>query len=228
LSGIFVETHKRSFVAFLALLLIVVVALIFLLVTEAAFEKIGFTRLQFALILSGTLIGSMVNIPLWRSSGEVAVPRVREVQAFWVTYRIPYYEEARVSTTVAINVGGAVIPILASSYLIATHHGLILQFVVATAVTSVLVHAVAKQVPGVGVVTPALLPPIFAAVAAFLLAEGSAGVVAYVAGTLGALIGADLSNMRRVYRSGAALMSIGGAGTFDGVFLTGIIAALIA
>jgi len=41
------------------------------------------------------------------------------------------------------------------------------------------------------------------------------------------MIGADLWNLGRVAELGAPLVSIGGAGTFDGVFLTGIIAGLI-
>jgi uncharacterized membrane protein len=48
-----------------------------------------------------------------------------------------------------------------------------------------------------------------------------------VSGTLGALIGADLTNLRGIGKLGAPMASIGGAGTFDGVFLTGIIAVLL-
>src|SRR5438034_965094 len=52
--------------------------------------------------------------------------------------------------------------------------------------------------------------------------------VAYVAGSLGALIGADLLNLPRITAIGAPVVAIGGAGTFDGVFLTGILAGLLA
>ena len=52
--------------------------------------------------------------------------------------------------------------------------------------------------------------------------------VAYVAGSMGTLIGADIMNLHRVVELGAPMLSIGGAGTFDGVFLTGIIAGLLA
>jgi uncharacterized membrane protein len=53
-------------------------------------------------------------------------------------------------------------------------------------------------------------------------------VIAYVSGVLGTLIGADLMNLNRVADLGAPVTSIGGAGTFDGVFLTGILAVLVA
>jgi uncharacterized membrane protein len=45
---------------------------------------------------------------------------------------------------------------------------------------------------------------------------------------LGTLIGADLSNLGRISEGGTSVASIGGAGKFDGIFLTGIVAVLIA
>ena len=50
----------------------------------------------------------------------------------------------------------------------------------------------------------------------------------YIAGSLGTLIGADLTNLDKVRGLGAPVASIGGAGTFDGIFLTGILAVLLA
>lgn len=85
----------------------------------------------------------------------------------------------------------------------------------------------ARPVKGVGIATPVFIPPIAAAVLAFLLSPGEPRTVAYVAGTLGTLIGADLLNLKKIPKLGAPVASIGGAGTFDGVFLTGIIAVLI-
>ena len=63
---------------------------------------------------------------------------------------------------------------------------------------------------------------------AIVLAPGSAIVIAYVSGVLGALIGADLLNLPKIPKLGAPVASIGGAGTFDGVFLSGIIAVVLA
>jgi uncharacterized membrane protein len=55
-----------------------------------------------------------------------------------------------------------------------------------------------------------------------------AAPLAYAGGSLGTLIGADLLNLPRIEELGAPVASIGGAGTFDGIFLAGIIAVLIA
>jgi uncharacterized membrane protein len=75
---------------------------------------------------------------------------------------------------------------------------------------------------------PAFIPPIVAAITAIVLAPGAPLAIAYVSGVLGTLIGADLLNLHRITKLGAPVASIGGAGTFDGVFLSGIIAVIIA
>ena len=51
--------------------------------------------------------------------------------------------------------------------------------------------------------------------------------VAYITGSGGTLIGADIVNIGRVRELGAGVASIGGAGTFDGVFSSGIVAVVL-
>jgi uncharacterized membrane protein len=72
------------------------------------------------------------------------------------------------------------------------------------------------------------VPPIATALVAVLIARQNAAALAYVSGSLGTLIGADLLNLDAVRELGAPVASIGGAGTFDGIFLTGIMAVLLA
>lgn len=212
----------------LAVLLVGAVALLFLSVSEFAFARIGFSPLEFAIVLVATLIGSSVDIPLYKVRTLVPIVVVQHVRAFGVVYRVPRRAAAWASTVIAVNLGGGVIPVVVSLYLLATHESLIAYALIATFVTSVLVHLIARRVEGVGIVTPAFLPPLFAALAAYVLVPGQPAVVAYVCGTLGCLIGADLTNLRGADHSGAEMESIGGAGTFDGVFLTGIIAVILA
>ena len=119
------------------------------------------------------------------------------------------------------------VPVAVSLYLF-VHGGLGLAALLAIGVVTAVVHLLARPVAGVGVVVPGLLPPLVAATAALVLAGGAAPPVAYVAGVLGTLIGADLLNLHRVSRMGAPVVSIGGAGTFDGILLSGVIAVLIA
>jgi len=86
----------------------------------------------------------------------------------------------------------------------------------------------ARVVPGVGISLPAFIPPLVAAGSALLLASEFAAPIAYIAGSLGTLIGADLLNLEKIKNIGAQVVSIGGAGVYDGIFLVGVIAAFLA
>jgi len=74
---------------------------------------------------------------------------------------------------------------------------------------------------------PVFVVPLVAWAAAIVLAPGAASRIAYVGGTLGVLIGVDLLNLPAVRRLPALMLSIGGAGVFDGIFLVGVLAALV-
>jgi uncharacterized membrane protein len=183
----------------LFLLLIVFVLMIELRVLSYAYRKIGVPPRYMFAVLVLSLVGAHVNLPLYVSHG----------------------------TVVAINVGGALVPILLSLYLF-FRLGLQGRMLIATAIVAVIVHSLARIVPGAGIAVPMLIPPLAAAGVGLLLSYRRAPPVAYVAGSMGTLIGADLLNLSRVTELGAPMLSIGGAGTFDGVFLTGIIAGLLA
>jgi uncharacterized membrane protein len=182
----------------LALLLVVFVLMVELRILRYAYRKIGVPPRYMFAVLVVSLVGSHVNIPLY------AVGR----------------------TVVAINVGGALVPILLSVYLFFRTR-LYGRMVAGTVIVALIVHALARVVPGAGIAVPMLIPPLVAAAVGLVLSFRRAPPVAYVAGSMGTLVGADLLNLHRVADIGARVVSIGGAGTFDGVFLTGIIAGLL-
>lgn len=211
----------------LALLAGAITVILLLSLGDIAFERLGFNSVEYLLILWGTLLGSMINVPVGEVKSSEPLVAVQEVRVFGLYYRVPSVVYKQSITVIAVNVGGAVIPILVSAYVLLSHTNLILAAIIGTIVVAVMVHLMARKVKGVGIVTPAILPPVIAAVVSYLLVPGSPAVVAYVSGTLGALIGADLTNLRGIGKLGAPMASIGGAGTFDGVFLTGIVAVLL-
>jgi uncharacterized membrane protein len=86
----------------------------------------------------------------------------------------------------------------------------------------------AYPVPGIGIAVPIFVPPLITTAAAVLLSREYAAPLAYIAGSLGTLIGGDLLNLGKIQGLGAPVASIGGAGTFDGIFFTGILAVLLA
>jgi uncharacterized membrane protein len=90
------------------------------------------------------------------------------------------------------------------------------------AFVAVVVHVLAGPAEGLAIAVPAL-----ARAAALILSAHGAAAIAFVAGALGTLIGADLLNLGPPRDLGAGVPSIGGAGTFDGVFRGWIVGALL-
>jgi uncharacterized membrane protein len=214
----------------LLFLLLVVLFGVFIVVVEMrilsyAYRKIGVRPRYAFLVMLLSLLGSHVNVPLYSVPVEHIVPP-HAVTIFGLDYEVPATIVPG-STVIAINVGGALIPILVSLYLF-FRSGMPGRMLLGIAIVAVVVNRLAQIVPGVGIAVPMVVPPLAAAAVALLLAFRRAPPLAYVAGSMGALIGADLVNLPHVAELGAPIVAIGGAGTFDGVFLTGIIAGLIA
>jgi uncharacterized membrane protein len=205
-------------------LLVLLFLLIMVGAVSYAFDKIGLDpTVVFALFLA-CLIGSYINIPVHRLRNE-AVLMDQVVSVFGFRFRIP--TRARPETVVAVNVGGAIIPCLIAFYLLATT-SYRFQALIGIAIVAAASKLLARPVPGMGIAMPAFIPPIIAALVGLLLAPSQAPMVAYTSGTFGVLIGADLLNLQHLTMLRAPVVSIGGAGTFDGIFLTGIIAVLLA
>ena len=195
------------------------------LITIAA-GKIGLTPNQVFLFLLASLLGSHVNLPLTRVRREADPLEETLVRFFGVPYVVPRLSE-EAYTVIALNVGGGLIPVLLSLYLW-VKNGLFLAPLLGTILLSYVCYRLARPVPGVGIAVPFLIPPLVAALFAILAAPHKAPAVAYISGTLGTLIGADLLHLRDIPRLRTPVASIGGAGTFDGIFLTGIVAVLLA
>jgi uncharacterized membrane protein len=213
------------FVLALLVLAVVVIGLIEIGVLEYAYERIGISRRYAFMILLLSLVGSYVNIPVAQFPAERVITG-QEVLYFGMLYVIPV-EQQWPGTIVAVNVGGAMIPIALSVHLILANK-LYLETAAGVTIVAVIVHLLAHPLAGVGIAVPVFLPPLVAAGSAFVLARRSRPALAYIAGSLGTLIGADLTNLGAIPGLGAPVASIGGAGTFDGIFLTGILAVLLA
>jgi uncharacterized membrane protein len=219
--------HKPSFFVFFGLLALVILVLIFAGLISFTFENAG--PWAILIILAGSLICSSINIPLYKVRAKIPMVQEEFVRWLGLTYRVPKVSYQEAYTQLAVNVGGALIPTAMSVYLLTiSASSIVLLSLIGIAIVTAVTYFVARPVKGVGIVTPAFVPPIAAAVVAVVLSPAQPGIIAYVAGTLGTLIGADLLNLGRISDLGAPIASIGGAGTFDGVFTTGIIAVLLA
>jgi uncharacterized membrane protein len=214
-----------SYFSILAAILIVLIVVIEVRALRYAFLRIGLSSRVAFLVLLASLIGSYFNIPVVELPARQILTR-EEVQFFGMHYVIPVTAEWP-GTLIAVNVGGALIPVVVSLYLLITHH-LWIRGAIAVACVAAICHLLAYPVQGLGIAMPIFVPPIACAVVALVLSRSEAAPLAYIGGSLGALIGADLLNLDKVQGLGAPIASIGGAGTFDGVFLTGILAVLLA
>jgi len=209
----------------LVLLFAGLIILIQLRILRYAYMRLGVGPGVALLLLFGSLVGSYFNIPVTVLPGK-AVRSGEIVDFFGMRYVVPLVTQWP-GTVLAVNVGGAVIPTLMSTYLMLRYR-LWLKATIAVIAIAFIIHMMATPVRGVGIAVPVFAPVVVTAILAFLLSREYAAPLAYIGGSMGTLIGADLLNLDKIGDLGAPVASIGGAGTFDGIFLTGILAVLLA
>ncbi|MGC2049240.1 MAG: DUF1614 domain-containing protein [Gallionella sp.] len=213
-------------------MLIFVLALAFLVgfvqlgLITIAFDKLGLSPESAYQLMLCTLVGSMINLPLFTLAADSSVqPKMPAEMSRWPFFKpLPFTGKV----TVAVNVGGAVVPVAFSLYLFAHNPLNPLQIIIAVAVVAIIAHTSSRPLSGIGIGMPMLIAPIAAALIASILDPLQRAPLAYIGGTLGVLIGADLLRLKDIRKLGAPIASIGGAGTFDGVFITGLVAVLLA
>jgi uncharacterized membrane protein len=213
---------RESFFIFLFVLLLLFI-IIQLQVIGFVFSKLGLSQNGASLLLFSSLFGSMLNLPLFRirSHTPIQQPPLALMDSFWQRRLKPGY------TLIALNTGGALIPVSFSIYLFYTHHLPFMQILIAISMTTFISFLVSTPIKGIGIGMPIFIAPITAALTALLLDPEHAAPLAYIGGTLGVLIGADLLRLGSIRDMGIPVAAIGGAGTFDGIFITGIIAVLL-
>jgi uncharacterized membrane protein len=209
----------------LVFLFVGLIILIQLRILRYAYMKLGVGPGAALFLLFGSLIGSYFNIPITILPGQL-VKSGEVVDFFGMQYVVPLVQQWP-GTVLAVNVGGAVIPTLMSTYLILRYQ-LWVKATIAVVVIALVIHSMATPVHGLGIAVPVFAPVVATAILAFLLSREYAAPLAYIGGSMGTLIGADLFNLDKIGGLGAPVASIGGAGTFDGIFLTGILAVLLA
>ena len=206
-------------------LLVFLVAIVQVGALTLAFDKLGLSAESGFLLLFASLFGSAINLPLFSVRAEAPPADAVPVAMRGLLRHMARQFHGR--TLIAINVGGGLIPVLFSLYLV-TRGGLPpLPVVMVIGIVAGMSHMISRPLPGVGIGMPLFVAPITAALAALLISPAHAAPVAYVGGTLGVLIGADLTRLGDIRRMGTPLAAIGGAGTFDGIFMTGIVAVLL-
>jgi len=219
---VFLPISIILFILFI-LLLPVLILLVQIQIVQIAFDRLGLSPSVGIMFFLLSLLGSSINIPIMRRDVTTVVEPDLGFMPFFARPRLPVMQKQ----ILAINLGGAIIPLLLCIYLLFRTPPL------ATAVSTIVIIIVAKMlsrpVRGMGVVLPAFIPPIVSALLAFLLSPANPAPTAYVSGVLGTIIGADVLNLPTLLKArDPGIISIGGAGIFDGIYLVGIIAVLLA
>jgi uncharacterized membrane protein len=174
---------------------------------RALFEDVGLGGKEVALLVLGSIAGWAVNVPVLIAGG----------------------------TYLAVNLGGAILPMILVAAWARKRKLRPFATLVGTALVAFVAWRIVEFQPSAGIVTayPLFFLPIVVALAFALLVSlrnAAAGVpVAYASGSLGALIGADIlhvDEIRAHFLSAKdnTIISIGGAGVFDMVFLAGTVA----
>jgi uncharacterized membrane protein len=221
----------------LVLAMPLIIIYLFLRFTEAAFEQVGFDHWHASLAVFGSIFGSLFNIPLYSATAS-SYPGwylwlANSFSSGFPTNFHPFY--------LAINLGGAIIPLIISVHLVLARRVSALKAVIGVVIVTILTYHLATPVPYQGIVLPFWITPALAAICGLVLARGYSGApaLAYISGSIGTLLGADIMNLLTpgvipaLSPAAAAparqmVLSIGGAGVFDGIFLTGILAVLFA
>lgn len=210
---------------------------LFLRLSETAFQMVGFSHWHASLAVFGSILGSMVDFQLT----STPISSYPDWYASLMSLSSQDVSADFHPLYLAINLGGCIIPLAISAHLIARRQANLKKALLGMAVVAVITYLAAQAIPGEGIVLPIWLSPLLAALTGLLLAGGlrRAPPLAYISGTMGTLIGADLLSLLtpgilpalsplELHRTSPVVLSIGGAGVFDGIFLTGIIAVLLA
>ncbi len=210
---------------FLFISLILLLAFIHIGILSIAFEKLGLSQGSIFILLFLSLIGSSFNLPLFTVRSELPPMDMMMPMPFQLGgKRAP----APGRTIIAINIGGGMIPTLFSCYLIfnqgLSYSSVLITIILITGIS----YYFSRPIQRLGIGMPILIAPVSAALIAITINPSHSAPLAYISGTLGVLIGADLLRLKDIRKMGVPFAAIGGAGTFDGIFITGIVAVLLA
>lgn len=182
------------------------------------------------LFVIGIFLGGLINVPVWRRSGP-SVIEYRPRMMFGLERLAPRLVHAETQQLIALNVGGCILPTLLVAYellrLLGSGATVVLLAAVVIAINIAVCYRIARPVRGIGILLPALVPGCLAALLAHLLVREQAPSVAFCAGVLGPLVGADVLHLREFTRRTVGMLSVGGAGTFDGIVISGFLALLL-
>lgn len=214
---------RSSVIAFLFFILVLVFIFISLNILGTAFKKLGFPPEYSVYFLFLSLPCSYVNIPIGKVRSHVPVISHRASDVLRSGLAA---SSLNTYSTIAINLGGAVLPVIMALLLLSIAKPV--EILSGILLITIIIHKISRPVKGYGIVIHVMIPPFLAAFVALIISPQNAPVIAYISGTFGCILGIDILNLKKIPDLGVPVVSIGGAGTFDAIFLTGIISVILA
>lgn len=190
------------------IILLVISALIFFGLAQRVLDRMKLSDKAALLLIAGLIAGSFIDIPLWRGRPPVTV-----------------------------NIGGALIPLGLAVYLVATAGtnrerfrslaGALITALAIFATGTLVMNGLSEPAGRFGYIDALWLFPLVAGTVGYLSGRSRRG--AFVSATLGVLL-FDTGHYIWVASQGVqtAGITLGGAGAFDAVVISGIFAVLLA
>ena len=201
----------------LSILVPIMILYIFYLILTKPFEYMGFSTFEAAIIVLVSLIFRF----------EIFVFGFNISNIYLFSYN---------NWLISINMGGAVIPVMLSFYLKYKKKISFREISVGVIVVAITAFFVSHPVVSKGIVSYFpywLLPAFFASLISVFLSWKTfrkAAPLAYISGTLGVLIGADVLHLPELLSYPLTVSKnaiIGGANVFDMIYLTGVLAVIV-
>jgi len=217
---------------FLFTIFLIFLPLFFAEAILAALHKLGLTPIQSLITGTAIFLGGLINIPVRKFEARESYNNYQTLYGL-NTFKYPLHHNAK-QMVLAVNVGGGLIPSFLAFYqfyrfgYLHPDFELITAMLAALMINTAICYKLAKPIKNVGIAMNPFIPAVAATGTAIVLAPEQAPVIAFTAGVGGPLIGADLLHLNDIKKISTGMASIGGAGTFDGIVMAGIIATLLA
>lgn len=194
-------------------------------------KTLGLSVLESVALYLTILIASVINIPLYEFKSRRDSEQ-KYASYLGVKYPLPIWHGH--NTVVSVNLGGCIIATIASVYFamaLSSQWVMILLSIVAVSLGTFLLSRPSRSIGYyVPIYVPALLSLAVALIALYIYGGGlyNCARLSFIAATIGTIAGTSLINIPRLYKLGTSFISIGGFGSFDGIFVSGVLATIVA
>ncbi|ATZ61012.2 MAG: DUF1614 domain-containing protein [Methanosarcinales archaeon Met12] len=206
----------------------ILLPLVYLRYTGKLGPVLGLDSYLILATVAAMLLFSVFEIPIHRMRTRKPSYTGGEASLLGRLYSVPVEDELSTGaprvyhTTITLNVGGFIIPLL---LILGTRYNVpFLETVLVTMILAVSTHFLSKMEAGIGIIVPNYIG-LASIPFAFILAPESIASVVLIGGVLGILIG--LMTRLHPIEEGSAFINLGGVGSFRAICITVVLSLLL-